>query len=111
MTPPGSSGSFVNYTQTIPLAWSWKAKFSCTSRNSRKQPKRSVVPPSQAEAMVAALAARGLPHAYVPFEGEQHGFRRAQNQRTALEGELFFYARVFGFETDVAPAGVEIQGL
>jgi dipeptidyl aminopeptidase/acylaminoacyl peptidase len=70
-----------------------------------------VVPPSQAEAMVAVLAARGLPHAYVPFEGEQHGFRRAENQRTALEGELYFYARVFGFETDVAPAGVEIQGL
>jgi dipeptidyl aminopeptidase/acylaminoacyl peptidase len=70
-----------------------------------------VVPPSQAEAMVAALAARGLPHAYVPFEGEQHGFRRAENQRTALEGELYFYARVFGFETDVAPAGVKIEGL
>ncbi len=70
-----------------------------------------VVPPSQAEAMVAALAARGLPHAYVPFEGEQHGFRRAENQQTALEGELYFYSRVFGFETDVAPEGVSIQGL
>ena len=57
-----------------------------------------VVPPNQAEAMVEALAARGLAHAYVPFEGEQHGFRRAENIRTALDGELYFYARVFGFE-------------
>jgi len=63
-----------------------------------------VVPPNQAEAMVAALAERGIPHAYVPFEGEQHGFRRAENIRAALEGELFFYGRIFGFETD-APAG------
>ncbi len=69
-----------------------------------------VVPPSQAETMVAALAARGIPHAYVPFEGEQHGFRRAESVRTALEGELFFYARVFGFEVDVQPP-VHIIGL
>ncbi len=67
-----------------------------------------VVPPNQAEAMVAALARRGIPHAYVTFEGEQHGFRRAENIRTALEGELYFYGRIFGFETDVKPAGVEI---
>jgi dipeptidyl aminopeptidase/acylaminoacyl peptidase len=70
-----------------------------------------VVPPNQAEAMVEALAARGIPHAYVAFEGEGHGFRRAENQRTALEGELYFYARVLGFETDVRPSRVEIRGL
>ena len=57
-----------------------------------------VVPPAQAEAMVAVLAERGIPHAYVPFEGEQHGFRRAENIRTALDGELYFYSRIFGFE-------------
>ncbi len=67
-----------------------------------------VVPPSQTEAMVAALARRGIPHAYVPFPGEQHGFRRAENICRALEGELFFYARVLGFPTDVAP-GVRIE--
>lgn len=66
-----------------------------------------VVPPNQAEAMVAALAKRGIAHAYVPFEGEQHGFRRAENICTALDGELYFYSRVFGFEAD-RPAGVEI---
>ncbi|MCU1351046.1 MAG: peptidase prolyl oligopeptidase active site domain protein [Acidimicrobiales bacterium] len=57
-----------------------------------------VVPPNQAEMMVAALAAKGVPHAYVPFAGEQHGFRRAENIVRALEGELWFYGRVFGFD-------------
>jgi dipeptidyl aminopeptidase/acylaminoacyl peptidase len=70
-----------------------------------------VVPPNQAEAMVAALAKRGVPHAYVPFPGEQHGFRRAENIATALSGELGFYARVFGFPTDTDAPGVEIVGL
>ncbi len=56
-----------------------------------------VVPPNQAELMVAALKAKGLPVAYVPFAGEQHGFRRAENIRRALDGELYFYARIFGF--------------
>ena len=57
-----------------------------------------VVPPNQAESMVEALRAKGLPVAYVPFEGEQHGFRRAENIKRALEAELYFYAKVFGFE-------------
>ena len=56
-----------------------------------------VVLPNQAEMMVEALRARGLPVAYVLFEGEQHGFRRAENIRRALDGELYFYSRVFGF--------------
>jgi dipeptidyl aminopeptidase/acylaminoacyl peptidase len=66
-----------------------------------------VVPPSQAEAMVAVLAKRGIPHAYVPFAGEQHGFRRAENIRTALDGELYFYSKVFGFAAS-QPAGVVV---
>jgi dipeptidyl aminopeptidase/acylaminoacyl peptidase len=57
-----------------------------------------VVPPNQAQAMVEVLARRGIAHAYVPFEGEQHGFRRAENIRTALDGELYFYSQIFGFE-------------
>ena len=57
-----------------------------------------VVPPNQAETMFEALKNKGLPVAYVPFEGEQHGFRRAENIKRALEGELFFYSRVFGFD-------------
>lgn len=57
-----------------------------------------IVPPNQAELMVDALRAKGVPVAYVPFEGEQHGFRRGENIKRALEGELYFYSRVFGFE-------------
>jgi dipeptidyl aminopeptidase/acylaminoacyl peptidase len=57
----------------------------------------TVVPPDQAEKMYEAMAARGLPVALVMFEGEGHGFRRAENIRRALEGELDFYGQVFGF--------------
>ena len=57
-----------------------------------------VVPQAQADEMVAALDAKGLPHAYLLFEGEGHGFRQAANQRRALEAELSFYAQVFGFQ-------------
>ena len=58
----------------------------------------STVMTLQAEAMVAALAKQEITHAYVPFEGEQHGFRRAENICTALDGELYFYSRVFGLD-------------
>ena len=56
-----------------------------------------IVPPNQAEMMVEALRRKGLPVAYVAFEGEQHGFRQAANIKRALEAELYFYGRVFGF--------------
>jgi dipeptidyl aminopeptidase/acylaminoacyl peptidase len=56
-----------------------------------------VVPPNQAEAMVAALKARGVPVAYLLFEGEGHGFRDGANIKRALEAELWFYGRIFGF--------------
>ncbi|MEM8922896.1 MAG: prolyl oligopeptidase family serine peptidase [Actinomycetota bacterium] len=57
-----------------------------------------VVPPNQSEAIVAAVAAKGIPHAYVAFEGEQHGFRQAANIIRSYELELWFYSRVFGFD-------------
>jgi dipeptidyl aminopeptidase/acylaminoacyl peptidase len=57
-----------------------------------------VVPVSQAEAMVDALGHQGVPHAYLAFQGEQHGFRRADTIRRVLEAELSFYGQVFGFE-------------
>ena len=56
-----------------------------------------IVPPKQSEMIVDALRAKGVPVAYLAFEGEQHGFRRAENIRRALDGELSFYAQVFGF--------------
>jgi dipeptidyl aminopeptidase/acylaminoacyl peptidase len=57
-----------------------------------------IVPPSQAEQIVAALAAKGIPYAYLPFEGEGHGFRKAENIRRSYEAELSFYGQVFGFQ-------------
>jgi len=57
-----------------------------------------VVPPAQAEVIVAALQKKGVPHAYRLFAGEQHGFRKAENIRAALDGELSFYAQVWGFD-------------
>lgn len=56
-----------------------------------------VVPPSQSEAVVAALAANGVDHVYVTFDGESHGFRRAESIVSSLELELWFYGQVFGF--------------
>jgi dipeptidyl aminopeptidase/acylaminoacyl peptidase len=70
-----------------------------------------VVPPDQAEKMVEVLKRKGIPVAYVAFEGEQHGFRRAQNIKRALDGELYFYSRVFGFELADPVEPVEIENL
>jgi dipeptidyl aminopeptidase/acylaminoacyl peptidase len=63
-----------------------------------------VVPPAQSELLAAELAAAGVPHAYVAFSGESHGFRRAETVVAALEAELSFYATVMGFDApDVPP--------
>lgn len=70
-----------------------------------------IVPPNQAEMMVEALRSKGLPVAYVPFAGEQHGFRRSENIKRALEGELYFYAKVFGFELADPVEPVVIENL
>jgi dipeptidyl aminopeptidase/acylaminoacyl peptidase len=56
-----------------------------------------VVPPSQAEAMVAVLERKDIPHAYLAFEGEGHGFRKEENVRRSLEATLSFVGQVFGF--------------
>jgi dipeptidyl aminopeptidase/acylaminoacyl peptidase len=56
-----------------------------------------VVPPNQSEMMADALRRKGLPVAYLAFEGEQHGFRQARNIVRSLEAELYFYGAVFGF--------------
>lgn len=70
-----------------------------------------IVPPNQAEVMVAALRDQGIPVAYVAFAGEQHGFRRAETIRRALEAELFFYSRVLGFELGEAVEPVPVENL
>ena len=56
-----------------------------------------IVPPNQAQMMIDALRAKGLPVALVEFAGEQHGFRRAENIKRALDAELYFYSRIFNF--------------
>jgi dipeptidyl aminopeptidase/acylaminoacyl peptidase len=68
-----------------------------------------VVPPDQTEKMVQALRTRNIPVAYVAFEGEQHGFRRAENIQRALEAEFWFYSRMFDFTPadPIEPVAIE----
>jgi dipeptidyl aminopeptidase/acylaminoacyl peptidase len=68
-----------------------------------------VVPPDQAEVMVNALRQKGLPVAYILFQGEQHGLRKAENIKRALDAELYFYSRIFGFELadDIEPVLID----
>ena len=61
-----------------------------------------VVPPAQSESIAADLAAHGIPYAYIAFEGESHGFRKAENIVASLEAELSFYGQIMGF----APPGI-----
>ena len=70
-----------------------------------------VVPPHQSELIVEALREKGLPVAYLAFEGEQHGFRRAANIKRSLEAELFFYSRIFGFELADTVEPVQIENI
>ncbi len=70
-----------------------------------------VVPPNQAEIMFEAVKAKGIPVAYVAFPGEQHGFRSAENIKRALDGELYFYGQIFGFELADPVKPVDIENL
>jgi dipeptidyl aminopeptidase/acylaminoacyl peptidase len=70
-----------------------------------------VVLPNQAEMMVEALKAKGLPVAYIAFAQEQHGFRRAENIKRALDGEFYFYSRIFGFQPAEEIEEIEIMNL
>ncbi|MFD2415810.1 S9 family peptidase [Amycolatopsis pigmentata] len=66
-----------------------------------------ICPPEQAGRFVDAVRGKGIPHAYLTFEGEQHGFRKAETMIAALEAELSFYGQVFGF----TPPGVPVLDL
>jgi dipeptidyl aminopeptidase/acylaminoacyl peptidase len=70
-----------------------------------------VVPPSQAEEIVAALTANGIPHAYLAFEGEGHGFRGAAAIRRTIEARLSFLGQVFGFEPADELEPLEVEGM
>ena len=66
-----------------------------------------VVPPQQSESIAADLAAHGIRHAYIAFEGESHGFRKAETIIASLEAELSFYGQILGF----TPPGVPVVKL
>ncbi|OFW75449.1 MAG: peptidase [Actinobacteria bacterium RBG_16_68_12] len=70
-----------------------------------------VVPPSHAELIVTALRERGIPHAYLLFEDEGHGFRKAENIARSYEAELSFYAQVLGLEPGDPLTTLEIDNL
>jgi dipeptidyl aminopeptidase/acylaminoacyl peptidase len=70
-----------------------------------------IVPPNQAELILDSLKKRGVSVAYVPFEGEQHGFRKAENIIRAYESELYFYSRILGFTPADKIEPVEIFNL
>ena len=70
-----------------------------------------VVPPSQAETMIAALRAKRLPFAYVAYANEGHGFRDAANMRNSIEAELYFYSRIFGFALADKLTPIHIENL
>jgi dipeptidyl aminopeptidase/acylaminoacyl peptidase len=61
--------------------------------------------------MVEALRKKGLPVAYVPFDGEQHGFRQAKNVKRSLDTELYFYSKVFGFKMANKVKPVQIENI
>jgi len=71
----------------------------------------AIVPPNQSRMIVTALQKRKVPVAYLEFEGEQHGFRRAETIITALNSELGFYGQVFGFIPDNDGVTVDIANL
>jgi dipeptidyl aminopeptidase/acylaminoacyl peptidase len=70
-----------------------------------------IVPPAQAEQIVAALRQKQIPYAYLAFEGEDHGFRGEHAIRRSLEAELSFYARIFGFPLADPIEPVRIEGI
>jgi dipeptidyl aminopeptidase/acylaminoacyl peptidase len=70
-----------------------------------------VVPPNQAEMMFCALKGKGIPTAYVPFSDEQHGFRQSETISRALNGEFYFYSRIFKFTPAESLKAIDIVNL
>ena len=113
----------LRYTDNLVGPWPeaadlWRARSPIHSADMLSRPmlvlqglEDEVVPPEQAEIMVRALEAKGIPYGYLAFEGEQHGFRKAENIQRSLEAELFFYSRVLGFELAEPVAPIEIHNL
>ena len=69
----------------------------------------TIVPADQSEMMFEVVRGRGVPTAYIAFEGEYHGFQQADNIKRAMEAELYFYSQVFGFDLadEIEPVSIE----
>lgn len=96
------------YRARSPLHFVARAAFPLLLMQGLEDP---VVPPNQAEEMAQALRAAGLPFAYLPFEGEGHGFRRQKNIVRSFAAELSFYGQIFGFSPESADFVLEIENL
>jgi dipeptidyl aminopeptidase/acylaminoacyl peptidase len=70
-----------------------------------------VTPPNQATTIARALEEKGVPVAFLSFPDEGHGFRHAETIRRTLDGEFYFYCRIFGIEPADAPETIEIKNL
>jgi dipeptidyl aminopeptidase/acylaminoacyl peptidase len=70
-----------------------------------------MVPPDQSSRFFDAVRKKGLPTAFITFEGEQHGFRKAENSKRSIEAELYFYSKVFGFKPADPIEPVQIENL
>lgn len=70
-----------------------------------------IVPPEQTEKIFKALRDKGIPVSYLPFEGEQHGFRRSENMKRALDAELYFYSKVLSFRLADKVEPVQIENI
>jgi dipeptidyl aminopeptidase/acylaminoacyl peptidase len=70
-----------------------------------------VVPPEQSRKMFDAVRAKGLPVAYLEFEGEQHGFRKAESIKRSLDAELYFYSQIFHFPLPETVEPILIENL
>jgi dipeptidyl aminopeptidase/acylaminoacyl peptidase len=70
-----------------------------------------VVPPDQSSKFYEAVRKKGLPTAFITFEGEQHGFRKAENLKRSIEAELYFYSKIFGFKPADPIEPVQIENL
>jgi dipeptidyl aminopeptidase/acylaminoacyl peptidase len=69
------------------------------------------VPPEQAIMMTQALRDKNLPVAYLPFQGEGHGFRKAGTLKQSLEAELYLYSKIFGFTPEEILPEIHIDNL
>ncbi len=70
-----------------------------------------VVPPNQSEKIFEAVKSKGLPVAYIAYEWEQHGFRRAENIKRSYKAELYFYSKIFRFNLADQIEPVKIENL